>query len=435
MASPSGSSHSSGSEDQPLVDFAVLDDPLYDEEAAGGSVAGTGAPRVKRARKMANRARLSARPRMTRNMSVTMGAGALIFAVLVLLVVFLHHGTGGAAGGPAPHVPAGGNGRSVRFVAPGSPVGDDAVALGRAAYAEVLRGAVADRLAVDGGLGVSLGEHALGRAGLFAASDEKRAADLAAALTDDSVAMVIVAGGVGGPAAGGCMRTAAAMNFPRVLHRARRPLMGGGDATVLLNAAFELGGMATFYGPQAGGPGANWSDATVAGVRSVIVLGETPVLGNDAPGAQPATTVVAGVARGAAVGGDLSAVASMVGTPYLPAPAAMAGRVLFLDAADVSAADVDRMLTRLGASGHLGAAAGVVFGGCARCTASADGVGWEAVVDERLAALSRAPSFRGAMFGGGAPHQYVVPIGIPVEIDAAAGTVRVLEPAVTTASI
>ena len=67
-----------------------------------------------------------------------------------------------------------------------------------------------------------------------------------------------------------------------------------------------------------------------------------------------------GAAEGVLIGGCLSIVVAMLGTPYVPD---FAGKILFLEDTGEKAYRIDRMLVQLKQSGALGQVAGVVFGG------------------------------------------------------------------------
>ena len=120
--------------------------------------------------------------------------------------------------------------------------------------------------------------------------------------------------------------------------------------------------------------------------------------------------------------------AALVGTPWLPD---FDGAILFLE--DVGEAEyrIDRMMTQLALAGILSRVNGVVFGQCTRCTAGvADYIGFTVpqVLEQHLAPLG-VPAFHGANFGH-VGNQLSLPSGVAVEIDADAGSIRMLEPAV-----
>ena len=89
------------------------------------------------------------------------------------------------------------------------------------------------------------------------------------------------------------------------------------------------------------------------------------------------------------------------------------------------------MLTQLALAGILSRVAGVVFGQCTGCGAAGPSYGGftlTQVLKQHLEPLG-VPAFQGALIGHVA-NQFSLPVGIPAEIDADAGTIRILEPAV-----
>jgi muramoyltetrapeptide carboxypeptidase len=75
-------------------------------------------------------------------------------------------------------------------------------------------------------------------------------------------------------------------------------------------------------------------------------------------------TVRPGKARGRLIGGNLTLICSLMGTPY---EIDTRGRILFTEDVDEEPYRIDRMLTQLRLAGKLDAAAGIVFGECADC--------------------------------------------------------------------
>ncbi|MDI1294754.1 MAG: LD-carboxypeptidase, partial [bacterium] len=83
-------------------------------------------------------------------------------------------------------------------------------------------------------------------------------------------------------------------------------------------------------------------------------------------------------------------------------------------------------------AGVLGKVAGIVFGQCTDCGAKGPSYGGftvAQVLQQHLASLG-VPAFAGALFGHVA-NQFSLPVGVRAEIDADAGTIRLLEAAVS----
>ena len=127
------------------------------------------------------------------------------------------------------------------------------------------------------------------------------------------------------------------------------------------------------------------------------------------------------------MGGNLTVLAAIVGSPYVPD---FEGAILFLEDVREAVYRVDRMLTQLKLAGLLDALAGLVFGHCTDCEpgTSYGSLTLEEVLDDHIRPLG-IPAYRGARIGH-IREQFMVPIGVEAELDADAGTLRLLEPAV-----
>ena len=115
-------------------------------------------------------------------------------------------------------------------------------------------------------------------------------------------------------------------------------------------------------------------------------------------------------------------------TPYWPS---FDGAILFLEDVNEYIYRVDRMLSTLMLSGALSRVAGVVLGGFTDCPVSEGSFGTltlDEVFDDYFAPLG-VPVYRGAQFGH-VKRKFTIPLGVTAEIDADAGTLRLLEPAV-----
>jgi muramoyltetrapeptide carboxypeptidase len=135
--------------------------------------------------------------------------------------------------------------------------------------------------------------------------------------------------------------------------------------------------------------------------------------------------VVRGRAEGPLVGGNLTVLTTLVGTPYLPD---LAGHVVFFEDVNEPLYRIDRLLTQLRLAGALDDVAGVVFGQCSSCPGEGEAdVEW--LLRDHLGPLGR-PAWSGAPIGHVSPV-YTLPVGIPVRTDATYGILELLEPAVS----
>ncbi|WP_404479630.1 LD-carboxypeptidase [Novosphingobium sp. BL-52-GroH] len=320
-----------------------------------------------------------------------------------------------------------------------APVPANMVRPGRLRNGDVLglvapAGFIADRFGLDEiaatvramGLEPRFAPHLTTREGYLAGSDEVRAKDLMAMFADDGVrGLMAVRGGWGSA------RLLPYLDFATI---ARKPkLFAGFSDNTALCLALARAGVVSIHGPNAA---ASWPPAAWDSFRQVAFEGAMPTYSvaayagpNLGGRVSPVKTFHGGKARGRLLGGNLAVLTALVGTPWLPD---FAGAILFLEETNESEYRIDRMLTQLALAGVLGRVAGVVFGQCTHCENPDGGYAnftvYE-VLDQRLAALG-VPAFQGAMIGHVA-GQVSLPVGALAEIDADAGTIRLLEPAVT----
>jgi muramoyltetrapeptide carboxypeptidase len=129
------------------------------------------------------------------------------------------------------------------------------------------------------------------------------------------------------------------------------------------------------------------------------------------------------------LGGNLTVLTALMGTGWLPD---FTGAILFLEDVDEAPYRIDRMLTQLSLAGVLRKLAGLVFGQCSSCGATGPSYGGftlSQVLEQHLRPLG-IPAFQGAAIGHVA-NQFSLPLGVRAEIDADAGSIRLLEPAVS----
>ncbi len=265
------------------------------------------------------------------------------------------------------------------------------------------------------------GRHVMAHHGYLAGTDEQRAEDIMDMFIDPDVdAILALRGGWG------CARMLPLLDYEAI--RANpKALIGYSDITALLLAIYARSGLVTFHGPVGR---SNWSIRTVEAFLDVLMRGERlqldPVEAEDRQTRlDPIRPIRGGIAEGPLVGGNLSVVSALIGTPYLPD---FAGHVVFFEEVSEQLYRVDRLLTQFILAGSFKDAAGIVFGQCARCTGDSgvDGMAW--LLRDHLLSL-RKPTWTGAPIGHVSPV-YTLPIGIPVITDSTIGMLRMLEPAV-----
>lgn len=183
------------------------------------------------------------------------------------------------------------------------------------------------------------------RTAYFAGTDTERAADVNIALRDDSVdALWCVRGGYG------AMRILSDIDYDAI-SRTPKALIGYSDITALHAAIALRCEVVSFHGPTARGKHSAFSRESF--VRAIVNQ-------VDPCGMWPsARTIRAGTARGRIAGGNLSLVASLVGTPF---QIDMTDAILVIEDVNEAVYRVDRMMQQLLLSGSLDNCAAIAAG-------------------------------------------------------------------------
>ena len=277
------------------------------------------------------------------------------------------------------------------------------------------------------GLKVRVGAHVMNRYGSLAGADKDRAADINGFFADRDVRAVLPTRGGWGSA-----RLLPHLDFDTI-RRNPKVILGYSDITALLNSIHARTGLVTFHGPNGGG---RWDAYSLDWTKRVLFGGEAVTYTN------PKTTndrnvltqidnrtrvITPGKARGRLLGGNLSVLTGILGSPFVPD---FTGAILFLEDVEEQPYRVDRMMTSLKLAGVLGRVRGVIFGTCSECTPSAGYASFtlEEILNDHLKPLN-VPAWQGAMIGHNMA-QWTLPVGLEVEIDAGAGTITMTEPAV-----
>ena len=271
-------------------------------------------------------------------------------------------------------------------------------------------------------LGANTGRHY----GYFAGTDEERLADLNGALRDpDAAAVWCIRGGYG------VTRILDRVDFD-ALTRRPRPLIGYSDITALLIAALQHAGVVTFHAPMARVPMPPFArrhfERVLASPEPAGRLERLPVPPDVlVPRENRITTLRGGVAEGPLIGGNLSLVQCLVGTAHLPA---LDGAILFLEDVGEDLYRVDRMLAHLRMVGALSRLAGIAVG---RFTELKRGMSDGALGFDEVLATYLLPL--GVPVASGFPvghidDQWTLPLGVRARLDADAGELELLEPAV-----
>jgi muramoyltetrapeptide carboxypeptidase len=244
----------------------------------------------------------------------------------------------------------------------------------------------------------------------LAAGDASRADELNQVLRDPEVEAIFAARG-----GYGASRILPLLDGDAFLRR--RPLLCGfSDITALHGWAARLG-VPTVHGPVV----TQLASLPEAELGSLYDLLE----GRALPALEDLEAVAPGRARGPLLGGNLSILAHLCGTPYLPD---LAGALLLLEEIGEQPYRIDRMLAQLELAGVLADLAGVIVGSLCACEApqGPEAVPWTGrqVVLDRLRGLG-VPVAIGAPVGH-ADHNLALLLGVEgtLEVGEVRGTLR-----------
>ena len=211
--------------------------------------------------------------------------------------------------------------------------------------------------------------------------------------------------------------------------------VGYSDITALLYGIHKMSGLVCFHGPMAASV---FSDFTKKSFKETLTQKESPIkilipsygANHEKPAFQP-IRLFEGRARGALVGGNLSLVCAMLGTPY---DLDFKDKIVFLEEVGENPYRIDRMLTQLLNAGKLQQAKGIALGVFYDCqTAPTDpsypwSTGLKSVLMDRIAPL-KIPAIYGMPIGH-IEDNATLPFGVQAQLDTTAGSLSLLAPAV-----
>ena len=298
--------------------------------------------------------------------------------------------------------------------------GDTVGVIAPAGPAKPEQPALVEALLARHGLRATLYASCYQKQGYLAGTDEQRLADLHAAFADEDVHTIhCLRGGYG------CGRLLARVDTA-LLQRHPKLLIGYSDVTAL-HALLHGLGIASLHAPMLSSDliheGHEDDEAALFavlknGLRQGDVmqpqLMSSPLLTND---------FTQGVAEGVLVGGNLSLLGSLMGTPWA---FNTQGALLFMEDINEEPYRVDRLLGQLQNAGALQAAHGFVLGSF---TDVAEPEALGAVLAHYLKPLGK-PVIAGWPAGHGQPNR-ALPMGVPVRMDSAAGSLTLLRDVIT----
>lgn len=259
------------------------------------------------------------------------------------------------------------------------------------------------------GMEASFGAHAFYFERFMAGSDTHRAQDLMDAFSDPHVDMIVaLRGGYGSG------RLLDLLDYDFIRAHAK-PLFGFSDITALQLGLLAKADLTTFSGM----------------IASYLLRENAPQIGaafEQICAREPLRfdglkTRVGGVVSGRLIGGNLSVMAGLIGTPYLPD---LTGALLVLEEVSEEPYKIDRLLMQFKQAGIFDKIGGVVLGDFYKCLAKdpLDGT-VEEVLHEHFDALHK-PVVSGLKYSHN-QNAVILPIGVMADLDADKGILKINE--------
>lgn len=265
-----------------------------------------------------------------------------------------------------------------------------------------------------------LGNHVHDRRGYLAGTDIDRAADFTAMFARRDVNAVFCArGGYGASRMLDYVDWEAVRANPKLF-------VGYSDITTLHLALEKRAGLLTVYGPMVVTYGGGLSETAEECFWRMVTRAEP--FGRYDTGDAAIRTLIGGKARGRLAGGCLALLGAAVGTLEEPD---FTGRIVLIEDVGEVIYRVDRLLVQLLRAGLLQNAAGFVIGTVTNCEDTQTEepfIRLEDVWQDHIVPLGK-PTIAGFPFGH-EPNPLTLPLGCLAELDADAGTLTILEPAV-----
>ncbi|MBR9854243.1 MAG: LD-carboxypeptidase [Algicola sp.] len=267
-----------------------------------------------------------------------------------------------------------------------------------------------------------------GNHGYFSDTDEERAKDVNEMFANPNVDAILCARG-----GYGCTRILDMLDY-ELIQNNPKILIGFSDITALINTIYNKTGLVCFHGPV----GTTIDDEySLNYIKKVLMEPQDVLPIKNAILKDPKQyrnseyyryTITNGTAEGDLVGGSLSLVVAMIGTPY---EIDFTDKLVFLEDVEEAPYRMDRMLTQLTQVDSFLKAKGIVFGVCNGCDRkrTTDNFTLREVIMDRIAPLG-LPAAYGLSFGH-VPQNFTLPIGTKAYFNASKKEIRLEEIAVS----
>jgi muramoyltetrapeptide carboxypeptidase len=252
-------------------------------------------------------------------------------------------------------------------------------------------------LLVSAGYRVVLASHLFHRDGYMAGDDDSRLEDIHSMFHNEDIRVIFCARG-----GYGTLRLLDRIDYD-LIRSNPKIFVGYSDITALLLAIYKKTGLITFHGPVV-------KEFTKNSNRNLNLffdlVSSKEALRLDMSGG---AVLLPGKTRGNLLGGNLSLITRLIGTPFMPS---MKGALLFVEETGEPLYRVDRMLTHLRLSGLLDEVVGLIAGRFIDCgdMSEINNVITNTVSDFGFPVISGLPVGHGT-------ENVTLPIGLQADLD------------------
>ena len=270
-------------------------------------------------------------------------------------------------------------------------------------------------------------ERIKGNFGYFSNTDEERAKDLNEMFSNPDIDAILCARG-----GYGCTRILDMLDYEAITNNPKA-LIGFSDITALINTIYKKTGLVGFHGPVGKTLDDEYSQEYF---KKVLMEPQESLPIKNAILRDPKQyrnseyyryTITPGVGQGELVGGSLTLVAALIGTPY---EIDFTDKLVLLEDVEEAPYRIDRMLTQLADIESFTKARGIIFGVCKGCDRkrTTENFTLREVIMDRIAPLN-IPAVYGMSFGH-IPQNSTLPIGIEASFNAYKKQLKLVETAV-----
>ena len=273
------------------------------------------------------------------------------------------------------------------------------------------------------GFKISYTKNILSRNGYLAGTDEQRASDLNEMFSRNDIDGIVAARG-----GYGCTRILPLIDY-NLIEKNPKVLLGYSDITALHMAIYSKTGLVSFHGPVGI---STFNEYTVSNLKNILLYSlENLTLYNaedDEHNNSNSFTIISGKSSGRLIGGNLSLMVSLIGTPYDFDPS---GKLIFIEEIGEQPYRIDRMLTQMIEAGKFEKASGIILGEFVDCEPDKNDLNSFSLKEVLYNCLFNlnVPVIYGMSFGH-IKNKLTLPIGINAELNSISQTITLLESAV-----